>query len=175
MTGYYTYLISSLPMLQFGARPPFSFEKFIEKCQTLISDKDIELLKTALRPAGYFYDGVNLTLRKWQTFDTTLRNELAKIRASRKKIDPIKYQRGDGYPWPYFTHIAISAYKNPSPLEAQEMLDRERWNFLDELVVGHYFDIDFLIVYAYKLALLEKWEKIRVADKRNLIEETLQI
>lgn len=173
MPDYYIYLISSLPMLHFGIKPVFSFEKFIEKCQGLIPDEDIKSLKTALRPAGYYYDGSNPVLRKWQAFDAALRNELAKIRAGRKKIDPVKYLREDGYAWPYLTHISINAHKNPSSLEAEKMLDQERWNFLDELAIGHYFDIEFLIIYAYKLAILEKWEKIMTADKKQLIEETL--
>ena len=50
------------------------------------------------------------------------------------------------------------------------MLDQARWAKLDELSFGHYFDLEALIIYAYKLRLLERWEKIRTADKERLLE-----
>ena len=175
MANHYIYLISSLPMLIFGMKPPFSFEKLVSSCKGLIPDEDIETLKTAAMPYGKeAVEARNETLLKWRSFDAMLRNELVKIRASRKKIEPSKYLRQDGYPESIYTaHIAINAYRKPSILEAEKALDLERWRSLDELAFGHYFDLDALIVYAYKLLILERWEKIRASDKRRLLEENL--
>ena len=44
---------------------------------------------------------------------------------------------------------------------------------MDELATGHYFDLDFLISYALKLLILERWERINSADKPRLLEEVL--
>ena len=158
-------------MLHFGIKPPFSFEKFMEICKDKIPETDVNFIK--LIAEGYAYEGLQPTLKKWRVFDTALRNELVKIRASRKQIDPLKYIRGDEYAWPYITHIAMNAYRNPAILEAEKTLDQERWHMLDELATGHYFDLDFLITYALKLLILERWERISRADKSKLLEEVL--
>ncbi|MCK4961666.1 MAG: DUF2764 family protein [Anaerolineales bacterium] len=174
MPGYYTYLISSLPMLNFGAKPPFSFEQFLRICQRVIPESDIGILKQASITGEYSYQSNQPTLKKWHAFDTVLRNELAKIRAARKRVDPLKYLRADVYADPSVTRIALNAYRNPSILEAERMLDQERWHVLEEGACGHYFDIDFLIVYAHKILILERWEKIDTADKTQRLEEVLK-
>lgn len=172
MPSYYIYLISSLPMLHFPSKPPFSFERFIEICADKISQDDIDLLK--LVREGRVYAGPQATLKKWRAFDTALRNELVKIRASRKHLDPLKYLRGEDYIEPYISRIAMAAYRNPSIMEAERLLDQEKWRCLDELALGHYFDLDFLIVYALKLLILERWERINSADKSLLLKEALR-
>ncbi len=178
MPGYYTYLISSLPMLHFGIKPPFSFEKCLQICHGIISDADIILLKTASRTGEDVYESAQaedmpLAEKRWRAFDTALRNELVKVRAARKRLDPLKYLRQGGYTDPSIAHIAIGAHRDPSILEAERMLDQERWRVLEELAMGHYFDIDALIVYAHKLLILERWENIRSADKSHALEEVL--
>lgn len=159
--AYYTYLISSLPMLHFGMKPPFSFEKFIQRCQGLIPEAEIKALKS----------GVGL--EQWQAFDKELRNELVRVRAARKHKAPEKYLRKDGYVSPYIVHIAMSAIRNTSILEAEKILDEERWQALDGLSFGHYFDLDFLLIYAQKLLILERWARIRLADKPDLLKQAL--
>ncbi|MBL7170724.1 MAG: DUF2764 family protein [Candidatus Omnitrophica bacterium] len=167
MTAYYTYLISSLPMLHFGTKPPFPFDKFCQLCEGLIPDKNIDILKKA----------------SWLAFDRALRNELVKIRAAHKKLDPLKYLREKNLgqstrgqsPFfsPNITNIALHAYRTPSILEAEKFLDQARWRFLDELAIGHYFDIDYLIVYANKLLILERWERINTLDRVKALEKAL--
>lgn len=166
MPAYYTYLISSLPSLVFGGEPPFSFAEFLALCRPLITEKDFDILREPSETS-------RPTLEKWREFDTTLRNELVKVRASRKKIDPAKYLQRDGFVDPYISHAAINAYRNPSLLEGETMLDQARWRRLDELCAGHYFDLDFLIIYAHKLRILERWQRIKTADGPLLLEGVL--
>lgn len=160
-------------MLQFGAKPPFSFEKFIGMCRTLIPDEDIDIIGSITLDGAYGHRGGQATLRKWRSFDTALRNELVRIRASRKRIDPSLYLRGDGESDVSINHIAINAVRNPSILEGERMLDQARWHALDEFSITHYFDIDILIIYALKLLMLEKWERIASSDKLELVEEAV--
>ena len=49
---------------------------------------------------------------------------------------------------------------NPDPLEAELYLDRIRWEKLEELEKNHYFDITYLVAYALKLQILERWDRI---------------
>ncbi len=97
-----------------------------------------------------------------------------RIRAERKHKDPAEYLRGDSYHEPHVTNIAMNAYKNPSILESERMLDEERWRALDELGIGHYFDLDVLMLYGHKLVILEKWDRIQKADKPRMLEEAVQ-
>jgi len=172
--SYYIYLISSLPTLHFGTSSPFSFERFLEVCKGLIPDSDIDEIKEAVKVSGRVLPRMTQAMKKWHAFDATLRNELVKVRASRKKIDQARYLRPDGYEVDLsIAHIALTARRNPSIIEAEKTLDQERWRTLDEIAAGHYFDLDTLIVYAHKLLILEKWDKVQSADKAKVLEEAL--
>ncbi|MDD5155191.1 MAG: DUF2764 family protein [Candidatus Omnitrophica bacterium] len=171
MSDFYVYLISSLPMLHFEGKPPFSFEAFLSKCSQFIPQKDLEVLK-GLRSEGVPQQKSRI-IRKVSGFETLLRNELVNLRAARKKIPAEKYLRPDGYAGSSIYHIAVAAQRNPSPLEAEKILDQAKWSFLDELAFGHYFDPDSLVIYALKLLILERWEKIHNANKQVLLEKLI--
>lgn len=173
MHASYIYLISSLPMLHFGIKPPFLFGKFLEICAGLIPQTDWELLKNVSVNGEYDYELKQPTLNCWYEFDSDLRNELVRLRASRRRVDPVKYLRRDGNYRLSIVHLAMNAQRSPSLIEAEKMLDQGRWQKLEELSFGHYFDIDFLIIYALKLLILERWERINRADKVGLLEEAL--
>jgi hypothetical protein len=161
-------------MLGFGAKPPITFESFIQKCWSQIPDKEAELLKSISSQGAFsIQDGGSEVLKRWRDFDIALRNELVKVRAARKRIDPLKYMRHDGYSQPQIVHIASLSLRNPSIFEAEKALDTERWHLLDELSCGRYFDFDTLIIYALKLLILERWAKIYSADKEFIMQDTI--
>jgi len=171
MDNFYVYLISSLPMLHFGMKPAFSFEEFLEVCRDKISRDDIRTIEAARD--GMLYAGEQPTLRQWSAFDTALRNELVKIRAVRRHLDPFKYLRGDRFIEPHIARIAMNAHRTTSVMDAEKLLDQGRWQKLDELSAGHYFDLDFLICYALKLLILERRDKVNSQDKPKLLDEAL--
>jgi len=175
MPGYYIYLASSLPMLHFGAKPPVSSERFLQMCRGMVSDDDFETLRRIIEPLGIGEEVPPSceAEREWRDFDTALRNELVKIRAVRRHLDPLKFVRQDGYADPSIAHIALHAHRTPEPLEAEKILDQARWSELDELSIGHYFDIDFMVIYAHKLLILERWEHINSADPSRELDKAL--
>ncbi len=132
------------------------------------------MLSALPQPEDYAKKPEHPLIRKWVEFDIALRNELAKIRCARKHIEAAKYLRSDGYSGSSLAALASSAQRNPSLVEAEKMLDQARWNALEELVFGHYFDFDFLIIYAYKLGILERFENARIANKTEQLEAVLQ-
>lgn len=158
-------------MLHFQGKPPFSFEKFLNKCQDLIPQKDMELISGL--HLTEMAQQKNETIKRLAGFEILLRNELVKLRAVRKKVPPEKYLRPDGYAGASVYHVAVAAQRNPSSLEAERMLDRARWDFLDELSTDHYFDLDLLVIYGLKLLILERWEKIDKADKQSLLDNLI--
>ena len=169
MPAYYTYLISSLPMLSFSAKLPFSLEDFFTKCANLVPQQEIELLRKLASQEDYLFNSQNLdTFKQWVGFEIALRNELVRARAGRKKIDPLKFIRPADSPSADIVHVAMVAYRSASILEAEKILDQARWEFLETLSFGHYFDIDYLLIYVLKLKILERWDKIQKADKEQL-------
>lgn len=160
-------------MLHFGVKAPFSFEEFLEMCVSVVSENDIEIIKACKKINSSRHDVSQSTLQKWDAFDTALRNALVRIRAARKHMNPDKYLRRDGYQDPHMANLAMNAYKNPSILESEKILDKERWQALDELLSGHHFDIDALIIYAHKLLIVEKYDKINAADKVRMLEKII--
>jgi hypothetical protein len=174
MVQLYPYLVASLPMLHFGMKPPFSFEGFLEVCRDLIPGKDYLLLSTLPQAGEYFREGKHHRLvQKWIGFDTALRNELARVRASRRHLDPAAYLRPEGHGGSSLAPGVLAATAQASPLDAERALDEMRWKALDDLATGHYFDLDLLLTYACKLRILLRWERIRSAEGRRLLDQAL--
>jgi hypothetical protein len=174
MADFYPYLIASLPMLHLGMKPPFSFERFLEVCRPFVPEKDFQLLKTLPQPEQYSETGKkHRVIQMWIEFDGGIRNELARIRATRKHIEAAPYLRPGGYSGPALVSAITAASMNPSVLDAEKTLDEMRWKALEEFGTSHYFDLDFLITYAYQLFILQRWENIRSADSRILLEQAL--
>jgi len=163
MSQYY-YLIATLPMLEFGMKAPFSYEELLARCKEQISDRDLEILKRGLNSS---------TSREWKDFDTDLRNEIARARANKKAKDPDKYIRGENYLNPFMAGIAHWAVSQESPKDAELYLDRIRWEKIEELKKSHYFNIDFLIVYALQLQILERWDNINKDGGIQILEEII--
>jgi len=175
MPSYYTYLLSSLPALSFGAKPPISLGEFFDLCSRTIEPESLEELKNAVSNPGWKLRNLSAEiLGKWQYFDISLRNELARARAARVKKDPLKYSRPDICPAAEVTHIAMTAYRNKNIIETEKYLDLERWRFLDAQTALNYFDINALVGYALKLKILTRWDKINSADKSRVLRETLE-
>ena len=155
-------------MLRFGQFLPFSYASFLRKCAEFIPAEDFN---TLCRPV----DSASIELVKdINCFEMMLANELVKVRAVSRKVNPEKYLRFEEYSGQAIYHIALAAHRNPSPLEAERYLDQERWNYLEEKSFGHYFDLEVLIIYAHKLLILERWERINSADSRSLLEEAVR-
>jgi len=139
MGSYYTYLISSLPALNFGLRPPFGAQEFITKCAGLVAEKEAGILQGIALSEGYFLDtDAAGALGEWSRFETALRNELVRLRAGRKKMDAVKFVRFPDNSEAYTSHVAMAAYRSLSILEAEKIMDQARWDFLDSLAFGHY-------------------------------------
>jgi len=174
MTSLYTYLISSLPTLEFGGKLFFTRKEFLEKNHQLLSEDDRGLLEEIFKGEIYDYKGWQEDLLAYKEFEVGLRNELVKIRSVRKKIEVNKFFRGENLFDNSFYHIAMSAHHASNPLEAELILDRARWDFLEGLKLGHYFDLSCLLIYCLELMILERWDKINSGNAAELLEGALK-
>lgn len=149
-------------MLEFGMKRPFSYDNFLKNCEEQLSFSDMEIIKDKK---------YSPLLKGWKSFDTTLRNEIVKFRAHKKSIDPHQYIRGENLQDPFIAKFVHWVTNEQAPFEAEISLDRYRWEKIEELSRGHYFDIDFLVAYALKLKILERWEKINSLSGIKVLEE----
>lgn len=134
----------------------------------------MRLIESIKDRAIYDYAGGQTTMKKLRSYETCLRNDIVRIRASRKRIDPLPYLRTvEDNPY-YSDHTAINAQRATTPLESAKVLDQARWQVLDDLAMGHYFDIDLLITYAFKLSILERWDAIRENNNLSTLEKLLK-
>lgn len=166
MSSYY-YLVSSLPILFFHhGVPPLDHKSFIDDCKRLMTAGDFAKLSLASLNSDHFHDNITVLFTEWQKYDFALRNELVQMRAKNLDIDPTQFIH------PFFSNPSVAvAIKNNindfNPLQDELHLMELQWNFLDNLQVQHYFDLDFLIVYSLKLLILERKASFDFANGKS--------
>ena len=66
---------------------------------------------------------------------------------------------------------AREAFSCASPLDGEAVLDRARWEYLDMLEAGHYFDLGRLIIYFLQLQILYRKAQINREKGKSGFEE----
>jgi len=151
----YYYLVASLPMLFFDSERPPALEAFLGLCAEHLSPADFRMVEAASTSAVERQVPTCAVLERWRSWETALRNELVRLRAKARGIDPDRHLR-EGEDIVSVTTIARGAFAQELPLAAEQHLDRARWEFLDELEEGHYFDIEKVVVYHLRLQILHR-------------------
>jgi hypothetical protein len=150
-------------------KPPFSSQAFFQMCQEQLTPFDWQILKNSLLS----YDGepssTNDVFNRWLQFQKGLRNEIAWFRALEFNKDPFAHMRGERFVEPVIIDVVAQAAKAPDPLSAERILDRVRWQKLEELTVGHYFDTAYLVTYALKLQILERYQVINPSKGKEVL------
>jgi len=168
--GSYYYLVSQLPSLIYGQKPPMLPEAFKELAKPILSAEDAALLDTiSLDPApcgehpspGITYAEQALPsgsdfIDGWREWERTLRLNLARQRAVKVKREGAALAEPPVIPADAASaaHGAIAA--GDSPLEADIFLDKARWSAIDALQGVDYFDRNTIFAYLLKLFILER-------------------
>jgi hypothetical protein len=172
MVEYY-YILSSLPMLNFYEKPPLPHPEFVERCTLSLSSRDLLQLRLAridiedIPPEKVSNDLLN----RWISFESTLRNEIAKIRSKALQIPEEKYLRLESAFDPGALPLVHQAIETPSPHKAEIELLKIRWDFLTHHEAGHYFDLTALIIYGLKLQLLGRMQNFEEAKGQQILEQ----
>lgn len=160
MRRYY-YTLAGLPMLFFDQTFPLTFDELLYMCRGNIAEEDLLLLEAvSLEPKTAGPQEVRSTfaceaLDRWYSWEGALRNELVHLRASKLGWEAERYRR-EGELETGVLSAAKNAAAQDSPSAAEELLDRARWNFLDELETGKFFELTNLVVYTLKLKILQR-------------------
>ncbi len=157
MAQYY-YTVASLPMLSYEHEPPIDTQYFLDSCINTVNAEDYRILCSAdLVPNDAAEDSI---LILWTSWEKTLRNELVKMRSASTGLDAESYIRENNYSTGAYD-AAREAYNSANPLLGEDVLNKARWAFLDNLEVGHYFDLSRLIIYYLKLQLLQRRQLLK--------------
>jgi hypothetical protein len=170
------YIVSSLPFLRFGEAPPLTYPEFYGLCTPWLGERDRDQLRSSVIDIGNVsIEGVhNGTLRRWILFENSLRNEIVKFRAQRLGLSPEVHMRTD-LPWdPSVVSHVIGGLGEGSPMEAEMVLLEIRWGFLTDQEVGHYFDLDALIIYALKLQILERLNRFNPEKGKQVLGKIIE-
>jgi hypothetical protein len=163
----YYYTAAALPMLSFQQKPPISMEQFITFCLETLGPRDAAMLEK-IRDADLTEPYEHPYAERWRAWEIGLRDALVVRRADMlgwggdsQRVDIVPYESAT---------IAEEATSRDTPLEAEELLDRARWDFIHEMEIGHYFDTVFLMCYCLKLSILERQAAFTLERGRNAYE-----
>ena len=153
--GNYYYTVSSLPYLDFDAEPVITMHEFIDICHSTLTKNDFETIESVSLSELEGMESSVPIVDRWISWESSLRNELVKLRGVSLGIESDRYLK-DAEINTEAPGIARSAFKMESPLAAEEAINKARWDFLNEIDVGHYFDLEKIIVYSLRLKILER-------------------
>lgn len=142
----YYYLIAALPMLRLDAEPPMSTGEFIELCRQQLTEEDF---------IKFSSESGCLLSAEFEAWNTALKNELVKLRASRLGFDADESLKEGGI-FAGLAELAREVFNQENPLEAELLLDKMRWNKISDLEALEYFSEEKLAAYLLKLKLLER-------------------
>ncbi len=99
---------------------------------------------------------------EWTAFEVGLRNALAEARANTLGLDAQDYRVCPELGADFLdVRELLSQWSGAeNPLAAQRVVDRFRWQWLDEHDAWFTFKNDEIIVYGVRLMLLERWRRI---------------
>jgi len=171
----YYFLVASLPFLSYDSEHALAPEEFLASAHEHLTPGDYATVAGARIDAPLeLASGSRLAMvADWQRFERGLRNELVKVRAAKLETDAAQYVRtdeagGDDTDRPGLADTAREAFGEESPLSGEDLLGRARWQFLNELEVGHFFDVDRLVIYHLKLQILARRRQFNRDDGERI-------
>jgi len=161
------YLVSSLPVLRLGEKPPMSVEAFRSACAGHLSDDEMlaveAVLETREPPVG--------EASGWWNSEVQLRDAVVRVRAKNRSTDAASFLK----PYEGFS-VAIEkrvtdAFARPNPLEQELALDEARWVLADELALAEPFGFPGVLAFAIKVRMAERWAELDETIGQEKVEE----
>ena len=158
----YSYLIASLPALQWNAAPPISIAQFLEDCQYVLLFSDYSyvahptLLLSESSSAEEWSSMVSehSAAAQWREFKQGLQGDLARLRVAAVGLQiQNSWQYSNSV---YVYNTARAAINAPHPLAAEEIIDVLCWQWLTDMAESCTSDRERLYVYHLQLQLLHR-------------------
>lgn len=155
MKNYY-YLMASVPSLDLKMTPSLSSESFLKTALEQLSQEHGEQLCQILSDEPLC--SADCEINQYLQWDKAVRNALVKLRAPAGDNGE---ECREGELIPAASTLAAALFKIESPLKAEQTWDGERWQFLENLKTGHYFDFEAVAIYALQLRLAERQSRFQ--------------
>ena len=164
MANYY-YLVPTLPSLRPDMDDYMSLEEFLALCRGHLTKKDYEILSHATLTGSDEVEG-NAFMKAFSRFRSMVDSALIAERAAKLGLkDPCYANRGDREG--RIQEAVKKAVRSDDPLMGEKLILNLYWGFLENnLGLGHYFDLTFLISYALRLQILSRLSSFTL-DKGN--------
>jgi hypothetical protein len=175
--------MAQLPFLIYEQKPPMSSGAFKELAGAILTDDDAVFMdQLAIDPVfgivpekgndGNVYaqsapsTGCGF-IDEWREWERSFRLNLAKHRAVRTKRESAGALEPPPYPQDAASAAVRAVSGELSPLEAEILIDKARWNAIDSLAGIDYFDRNNVYAYFLKLLLLERRNLFNVDNGMN--------
>ncbi len=162
----YFYAVATLPYITYESDAFMKPEEFVEFCSyQLRRDHYLAIARLSLQPAAASSDlsSGSDAVDRFFRFERGMRNALVRHRSAKSGRDASSFispdlQGNDLSDDVSASELARTAFAAgaSSPLQAEEILDRGRWDFLDQVEVTHHFDFDNLAIYYLRLLILTR-------------------
>jgi len=152
--GQFYYTVASLPMLNYDEPVSLKHSDYLEDCRKWLKPSEWSILESSLisPETEKEFPGIAEEYRKWEI---SLRNELVSLRSAALGLEADDY-KVEGERFADTAVLAAAAFKEESPLDAENTLNKGRWEYIENLKVGHFFDLEFLVLYSLQLQILER-------------------
>jgi hypothetical protein len=159
----YYYLAAQLPYLVYGQEAPMSPADFRELAGRFLEDEDKRLLAECSLYAPMFQpeDVLPGFIQEWRNWERSLRLNLLRFRSQKLKRD----SGGDAPEYPAdAAQAAKSASSADSPLEAELILDKARWDAIERLRGLDNVGSNMVFAYLLKLILMERRNSFKTEE-----------
>jgi len=159
--------VATLPALELGAPPPMTSEELLERSLRFLRAEDFSLVSAATLLSAV--DGpppacaASPLLTGYYSWERSVRNELVRLRARRLERAADPWIRSAGRNDTAF-RSAQAAFQASHPLEAELILERERWERIKSLKSLHFFDLELIAAYRLELQIIERLARLREAE-----------
>jgi hypothetical protein len=170
--GAYYYFAAQLPYLVYGQGEPMSVSRFRDLCQTFLEPQDredldrctLDIPNTAPSSLPPVYGEPKALhsefIGAWREWERSLRLNLARFRAQKLKREAL-----DAPEYPSdAAQAAKAACALESPLEAEILLDKARWDAVERLRGLDNFGSNFIFAYLLKLSLMERRSSFKTEE-----------
>ena len=171
------YLVSSLPHLRFGDKPPMGAEAFRAACVGWVADDELAVIDAALEnrepKAGETLRSVASCQPavQWWNGEVQLRDAVVRVRAKNLGTDAARFiQPHDGFSVT-IEKMVTDAFTRSDPMEQAMELDRARWSLVDELAVADSFGFAAVLAFAVKVRIAERWAGMDEKTGQEKVEE----
>ena len=168
MKEQYYYVITSLPYLSLSEELPIRKKDFLANCEKYLKKTDLDILESVSLFDVEENEIPLDVIRRFFRWERGVRNALVRLRAESLGLEPDEFIR-DEIVDHFQVLLAEKAFNADSPLMAEEILNKARWRYLDELEFEHYFDIERLVIFFIKVQILERTSSFDAVEGREIM------